>query len=358
MSWITGLSLRGRTVLVGSVLSAALIAVGAAVPIPYVAVGPGVTYNTLGSVNGTEVISFSGEGIPASVDESYPDSHLNMTTISIKDHMTLFAALGLWATGNYSVVPREEFFPPNQTVQQVNEANAQMFRDSQSDAEIAALRYLNYPSVVYAGDIPAGSPSAGVLQPQDQITAIDQTKVTDSASLVAALGSTVPGQVVTVSIVRDGKPMDVKVTLGERPDKNGRGYLGIVPTDRPVAPFTITISLADIGGPSAGLMFTLGIIDKLSPGDLPDGRFVAGTGEIDLQPNPADSPKVGPIGGILMKMISARDAGASVFLVPEPNCQEAVTRIPAGLQLVKVGTLDEAMTALKTLAAGGTPPGC
>src|SRR6478735_3547377 len=120
MSWITGLSLRGRTVLVGSVLSAALIAVGAAIPIPYVAVGPGVTYDTLGSVDGTEVITFSGEGIPASAtQDSTSGGHLNMTTISLFDGVSLFEALGMWATGRYALAPREDYFPPDKTVDEV-----------------------------------------------------------------------------------------------------------------------------------------------------------------------------------------------------------------------------------------------
>ena len=122
--------------------------------------------------------------------------------------------------------------------------------------------------------------------------------------------------------------------------------------ERPVAPFTTSISLERIGGPSAGLMFTLGIIDKLTDGDLTDGRFIAGTGTID------PDGTVGPIGGVLLKLITARDAGATVFLVPADNCAEAVTQVPDGLQLVKVASLDEAMTALDTLKAGGTPPGC
>ena len=99
-------------------------------------------------------------------------------------------------------------------------------------------------------------------------------------------------------------------------------------------------------------MFTLGIIDKLTDGDLTGGRFIAGTGTID------PDGSVGPIGGVLLKLITARDAGATVFLVPGDNCAEAVTQIPAGLQLVKVSSVDDAMAALKTLKAGGTPPGC
>jgi len=352
MSWFSRLSVRGRTVVVGSVLTATLVAAGAAVPIPYVAIGPGVTYDTLGSVEGTEGITFTGDDIPSSVnDPAAAGGQLNMTTISITDGVPLFEALGLWTTGRYALAPREDYFPPDKTVEQVQEQDAKAFRDSQSSAEIAALRYLGYPNIVFVGEIADGSPSAGILQPQDQIVDLEGTAITDFPSLQAALAKTTPGQVVSITVLRDGKQVTEKVTLGTNP-KGGAGYLGIGAEERPHAPFDITIALERIGGPSAGLMFTLGIIDKLTEGDLTGGRFIAGTGTID------GDGKVGPIGGVLLKLITARDAGATVFLVPADNCAEAITQVPDGLQLVKVATLKDATTALQTLKDGGTPPGC
>jgi PDZ domain-containing protein len=182
--------------------------------------------------------------------------------------------------------------------------------------------------------------------------AVDNTPVTDFPSLQAALSNTTPGQVVAVTVLRDGQNVTEKVMLAGNPEVGKQGFLGVKPVERPVAPFTTTISLERIGGPSAGLMFTLGIIDKLTDGDLTNGRFIAGTGTIDPEGT------VGPIGGVLLKLITARDAGATVFLVPADNCAEAITQIPDGLQLVKVATLDDAMTALQTLKDGGTPPSC
>lgn len=363
MSWYSRLTLRGRTVVVGAALTTVLVVVGVAVPVPYVAVGPGVTFDTLGSIDGTPVIAFSGDGVPAAANDPEPaNGRLNMTTISVTDGIRLFQALGLWATGEYALAPREDYYPPDKTVDQVRAEDAQAFRDSQSSAEIAALNHLGYPQVVYVGTINGDSPSAGVLEPQDQITAIDRTPVTDLASLSAALNGTVPGQVVDVTVARDGQDVDRKVTLGAVPAASagstadtgdpGRGYLGVSAVQRPKAPFTITISLEKIGGPSAGLMFTLGIIDRLGGQDLTGGTFVAGTGTM------ANDGTVGPIGGVLLKLITARDAGATVFLVPDQNCAEARTQVPDGLQLVRVATLDDALSALATLRAGGTPPGC
>ncbi len=206
--------------------------------------------------------------------------------------------------------------------------------------------------MTYVGEIPDGSPSSGVLQPQDQIVDVDGTPVTDFASLQAVLAATTPGQIVAVTVLRNGENVTEKVTLGSNPEVGAHGFLGVGAVERPIAPFTTSIALERIGGPSAGLMFTLGIIDKLTDDDLTGGRFIAGTGTID------PDGTVGPIGGVLLKLITARDAGATVFLVPADNCAEAVTQIPDGLQLVKVASLTDAMTALDTLKSGGTPPGC
>ena len=261
----------------------------------------------------------------------------------------------MWMSGNYALVPRAEVYPPDRTVEQVNQQNTQDFQDSQSAAEIAALRYLAFPNVVYVGTIAQGSPSSGILQPQDQITAVDGTTVTDLASLKAALKNTLPGQVAAVRVFRSDTTVDVKVKLMASATNGRQGFLGIGAVERPKAPFTINISLANIGGPSAGLMFTLGILDKLTPGGLTAGRFIAGTGTMEVDDNKGT---VGPIGGILLKMIAARAQGATVFLVPADNCPEALTRVPSGLRLAKVSTLDDAMKALKTLKSGGTPPSC
>jgi PDZ domain-containing protein len=120
----------------------------------------------------------------------------------------------------------------------------------------------------------------------------------------------------------------------------------------PWAPFSIDFNLANIGGPSAGLMFSLAVVDKLTTGDLNDGKFVAGTGTID------SDGKVGSIGGITHKMLAAQEAGATVFLVPADNCDEAKTAQDDGLELVKVDNLGQAVDALHAISAGREPPRC
>ena len=144
----------------------------------------------------------------------------------------------------------------------------------------------------------------------------------------------------------------VELTTGSSSDKPPHAIVGITPAESDTFAVKVEISLAHIGGPSAGLMFALGIIDKLGPDSLTGGRKIAGTGEI------TPDGKVGPIGGIAEKMIGAKDRGAKIFLSPAENCPEAKSTKPSGLTLVKVDTLKGAHAALKTLRDGGTPPGC
>ncbi len=119
-----------------------------------------------------------------------------------------------------------------------------------------------------------------------------------------------------------------------------------------ISPATIKIGLADVGGPSAGLIFATAVVDKLTPGELTGGKAIAGTGTID-----ADG-RVGPIGGIRFKMDAAHDDGATAFLVPAGNCSEAVRSAPSGLTLARVSDLREGVAAVQDLAAGRTPPTC
>jgi PDZ domain-containing protein len=159
------------------------------------------------------------------------------------------------------------------------------------------------------------------------------------------------GTTVTVTYTRLGKPGSGTVTT--KPATTGKGsLLGLLVNDAPSAPFDVDIQVADVGGPSAGLMLTLGVLDLVGDQDLTGGKFIAGTGTID-----ADG-KVGPIGGIQLKMVAAKAKGATVFLTPADNCQEAERAPQPGLTLAKVGTLDDALTALAAVRAGRTPPSC
>jgi PDZ domain-containing protein len=337
---------RTWTLLLSFGLATALGLLGALAPVPYVALRPGKTFNTLGAVGGKTIVDIKGT-------QTYPTSgHLNMTTVTVVDNVTLYMALVLWISGRSALVPRDEIFDPRLSDQQVEQQSQQMFRDSEANAKAAALRYLGYPTAVVAAEVVPGGAVSGKLSVGDRLLALDGQQLPTAQRAVDLLAGSHPGQLVQLRFQHgEGPPQQVAITLSKGPQP-GRGYLGVGLTDRPEVPFTVTITLADVGGPSAGLMFALAIVDKLTPGALTGNTFVAGTGEI------ATDGRVGPIGGIPLKMISAREAGATVFLVPVGNCAEAVQRAPAGLRLVRVGTLVDAVHALDQLRGGQQPPRC
>lgn len=316
------------------------------VTVPYVSLGPGPTFNTLGEVEGKEVVDIEGADV-------YPTSgHLNMTTVSQHSDLTLGQAMALWLSGREQLVPRDLVYPPDKTREEIDEANTTDFRDSERSAEYAALMYLDYPMSVTVENVNDDGPSAGKLQAGDAIDAVNGKPVATLEQFQALLKDTQPGDEVVLDYRRkDGPPGVATITLGKHPDRD-QGYLGIGVLDAPWAPFSIDFNLANIGGPSAGLMFSLAVVDKLTTGDLNDGRFVAGSGTI------TGDGEVGSIGGITHKMLAAREAGATVFLVPADNCEEAKTAPQDGLELVKVDTLTTAVDALKTLSAGGERPRC
>ncbi|WP_031937457.1 PDZ domain-containing protein [Prescottella defluvii] len=339
----------------------ALGVLGTTVKVPFVALGPGPTFNTLGETDVDEdgeivrkpVVEIEG----AAVDPT--SGNLNMTTVAVRDRLTLFDALGLWASGRQSLVPREEVYPPQKSKDEVQEENSAQFARSENAAELAALRYLNLPVAVQIGTVGSDGPAAGVLQEGDLVLRVGGTPVDTVQGLQDVVGAAGAGSTVDITYVRDGVETTTPVTLGSRPPADGdsvddanRGYLGVGAKEVPNVPFTIDFNLADIGGPSAGLMFSLAVIDKLSPGELNGGNFVAGTGTIDPEGD------VGPIGGIPHKLIAAQEAGATTFLVPAKNCDEALANKPDGLTLVKVETLSGAIDALAEIDAGRPAPAC
>jgi PDZ domain-containing protein len=320
--------------------------VGSAVTVPFVALGPGPTFNTLGDVDGRPVVDV--QGVP--IDQT--SGNLNMTTVSVRDELNIFEAFGLWADGNYGLVPRSEIYPPGVPRQQVDQSNQQDFKSSEDNAELAALHYLKYPTTVRLSTVASDGPAKNLLRVGDEVVSVTGKPATTATDVVTAVRTAKPGAAIPIVVRRDGVEQSVNVTLGARPDDPSKGYLGVTPQESPQGPIKVAFNLADIGGPSAGLIFSLALVDKLSSGKLNGGKFIAGTGTID------PDGKVGPIGGIQYKMIAARDAGASTFLVPADNCNEARQRTPSGLKLVKVDSLTTAVHSLDDLTAGKPTPTC
>jgi Lon-like protease len=338
---------RRTTVLVtGTVLLLLFGVLGALLPVPYVAQVPGPTYNTLGDIDGTPIISLTGR------EPNDTSGNLNLTTVGIPQRpLTLVGAVQGWFDSEVTVVPREQVYPSDQSVEQTQAENRQAFLTSEQAARGAALAELGYPEEVVVQDLTTDSPSTGQLQAGDAITAVDGVATPDQDALTAALAAIPPGTSVPVDYTRLGVPGTGTVTTGAAAEGGGSA-LGVLVLQTPYAPFDVDIEVDDVGGPSAGLMLTLGIIDMVGDTDLTEGAVIAGTGTI------AADGTVGPIGGIPLKMVAAREIDAELFLVPAANCAEALSNAQPGLPMAKVATLDDALTALADFRAGRTPAGC
>lgn len=350
-------SRRIRTVAVLLVPVVALLIAGFTVVVPFVAMGPGPTVNTLGEspvlIDGEEQMLPVVEVAGAPVDATA--GNLNMTTVAVRDQLTLFEAIGLWASGGKGVVPRDEVYQPGKSTDEIQQENEADFTSSESNAEIAALSFLKKPFTLApaVGTVQQDSPADGVLEPDDILLSVGGVAVADPAAVRAETSGKSPGDKVDIEFRRGLDTQTATVTLAKNPAAGEQGgFLGISLYETPLSDLDVTFNLAGIGGPSAGLMFSLALVDKLSPGELNGGKFVAGTGTID------ENGAVGPIGGIPYKMTAARDAGATIFLVPAQNCSEASRHAPDGLDLVKVDTLDDAVSGLAAINDGGQAPSC
>lgn len=339
------------TLVVSGALVAVLCVVGWFLPVPYVREAPGPTFNTLGAVDGTKVVRITGH-------QTYPvNGHLNMTTVSVVggpgNEPSLGQVLTGWVDGRVSVVPEEIYYPKGATEEQVKRRSAEQFKSSESAGTVAALRYLHIPvhERVEVKSVQDGRPAKGKLRKGDRVVAVDGVRTHTLAAVQRVSGRHEPGDTVRYTVRRNGSKRTVPIKTIADPNDKDRAIVGIILETDYSYPGEVTISLANIGGPSAGLMFSLAVVDRLTPGSSTGGRFLAGTGTMDTEGN------VGPIGGIAQKMTAARDAGATVFLTPAGNCKQALGTRPDGLKLVKVETLRDAVHALKALRTdkGGVP---
>jgi len=344
------MSHRLITLIVAGACVVAGLIVASVTSVPYVALTPGPTLNTLGKTNGQPLIEISGR-------KTYPTTgNLNMVTISYTGGpgvpFNIFNALSAWLTPDDAVVPQSEIFSPGQSQQQVVQQDTQEMVGSQQDATAAALCYLNIPfkTIDTVQATAPGMPADGVLRKGDDITAVDGKQVSCHNNVVNLIRDRKPGAPVTLTIDRDGSTKTVTLTTK---NENGTPVVGVdLAEPSYVFPFTVKINISNIGGPSAGMMFALGIIDKLTGDNLTGGRFIAGTGEIDPQGD------VEPIGGIQQKMAGARDAGATIFLAPAGNCADTSGAVPSGLRVVRVSSLAGAVQDLEKIEAGQPVPSC
>lgn len=368
---------RFRTVVVGLLPVVALVAL-LAIPtipgtdvnltVPFAAEGEGPTYDTLGEVNGTPVVDITGTDAELDDDLADSEGQLNMTTVAVRTKLSLAETMKRWLGSDDTIVPVEQVIPSDSTPEEVARRNAAAFAASESNATVAAMGYLDRPLETTVYEVADDAPAAGTLRENDVITAVDGTDVTLPAEVADAVAEHSPGDDVELTVRRGQDEVTESVTLGEVPEElrsnsaataaedageSDKAYLGVTMVAQPAGDLKVRYNLKDIGGPSAGLMFSLAVVDKLSPGDISGGKFVAGTGTIS-----ADG-SVGPIGGITHKIAAAQHAGAEVFLVPSGNCSEATgTSYDGDIDLLSVDSLDGAVDAMEKYNNGGDAPTC
>ena len=330
------------------VLAALFIFVIAFMPVPYVKLSPGPMFNTVGTSSGIELIKITGA-------KTYPtNGELNLTTVNERGgpygEITLPEAFIGWISESDVVLPTTDLFPPGTTKQDAQEENQVEFNSSQSAAISAALTYLKIPvtSQVQVGQVAPDGPANGKIKVGDIITAFNGATVTMPDQLPPLVKAQKPGASATIDILRGKTPASIKVTLGASPRDASQGYVGILGSALYSGPFPIEFGLQDVGGPSAGTMFALGIIDKLTPENLSDDKVVAGTGTI------SPTGEVGAIGGIQQKMYAASNGGAQLFLAPRANCNSVRTSTPQGLNVAAVTTLSEAVDVLAKWRSGSS----
>ncbi|MFT4107994.1 PDZ domain-containing protein [Propionicimonas sp.] len=332
------------TATVSAVLFVVLAAVIALVPVPFVLWSPGGTSNLLADGAATEPITITGT-------RTYPTTgSLLMTTVAVTSPgstLSLPEVLFSYWLPSRQVLPRSAVYREGQDPSNITQDETQLMTDSQSDAVVAALREAGIPVISWpmVESVTSSGPANDILKPGDLIQAVDGRTTTAVQDVEAAVAAHHVGEAVLFTVMRDGQVQRESVTTRATTANPDKPVVGISLTTgytyKPSVKFAIDPA---VGGSSAGLMFALAITDKLSDDDLTAGRVIAGTGTM------AADGTVGAIGGAQEKVAAAARDGASIFVLPRDNCVD-VGQVPAGIRLVPVDSLDEAITALRTLQA-------
>jgi PDZ domain-containing protein len=348
---------RGPAAAIVVVFLGILIGVlGSLIQVPYAVMRPGPISNVLGTTTHSD--GSSADLIVINGHESFPTTgSLDFTTVRINGGpgypVNVWSVVGAWVDPRQDVYPVDAIYPPQQTQEQVQQENQAEMVDSQQEATAVALRAAGVPVTekVSIASVSVDAPSGTAFQAGDVLVSIGGTEITSADAARKAIQQATPGSTLDVVVDRGGSKIALKPKTGA---SGGRTVLGVVLKIDFQFPFSVSIDAGNVGGPSAGLMFSLGIYDKLTNGSLTGGRNIAGTGTIN------SAGAVGPIGGIRQKLVGAKEGGATYFLAPADNCEEVRGAVPDGLQAVKVATFDEAKTAVDKIAAGDTKglPAC
>lgn len=357
---------------------ALLALVGAfTVPVDAVIESPGPTWNVLGSVDadGRQIDSAAaspsspaagGAGssttplISVSGARTYPAAGaLRMTTVSVRGcpgyPVTVADVVLAWMRRDERVVDRDEVCPRSMSAEQVTQAG-QVQMEGAEQAAVAAAVIESGTATRQVLTISGTAPGQDAdLREEDVLTAVTTaqgrtTQVTTFAQLRDLMRQVPAGSTLTLTVTRDGEEVTIPLTTLATDDGRDGSVLGVYLLVDADSPVSADFALQDVGGPSAGMMFALGIVDALTPGDLTAGLDVAGTGTI------AADGSVGPIGGIEQKMQGAARDGSRYFLAPADNCGEVVGHEPDGLEVMAVSSLHEAVDAVRYVAASGSDP--
>lgn len=347
----------GWTLLLAAIAGTVVIGL---LPAPFVVERPGPVYDTLGtvSIDGNDVplidIPDSNATGDAAEFPTYPtDGSLDMLTVYLdgsRENPQAWLQVALaWFDKTRGVLPIDAVYPAGVTEEQSDQESTIDMQNSQSSAVAAAFSELGiaYTTTVVAAGVADGQPADGVLEAGDEILSVDGEAVTTPDELREAIAANGTGAALSLKISRDGTTSTVSITPQPSPDDPDTAVIGIFTGANYDFPLDVTVTLDNVGGPSAGMIFALAIYDKLTPGALTGGARVAGTGTI------AADGTVGSIGGIRQKLYGARDAGATYFLAPQSNCDEVVGYVPSGLTVFSTGSLDDSIAILDTIAAGG-----
>ena len=342
---------RSANVLAASgLLAALLLALLTAAPAGFAIAEPGPTFDTLSVVDDAPLLQISGAPVYDSTGE------LRLTTVSFSDAssrpFTVGRVIEAFFSPARSVSPAEAVFGTPEQQDDEEQASAQQWISSQEAATVSALEARGevVPAVITVVGILEESNAVGLLAEGDVLTAANGAELISYSDLSRLLNSSMPGDEVTITVNRDGTPRDVTFDLIE--SDGGQARMGIYVDPVFDLPIDVNVDIDRVGGPSAGMMFALAIMDRLSPEDELAGAKVAGTGEIE-----ADG-QVYPIGGIRHKLYGAREAGATYFLAPVENCPDVVGHVPEGLSVYAVDTLDDAYAAIVAIGkndTGGLP---
>ena len=324
------------------------LSIGSLVMLPsgYVIERPGQVFNVMGEIDGNQVISSSD------VETYESETRFDITTVSLlgnrESNPGWLQVLWAWFDPSQVVLPLDEVYPPNLTTEQVRAESSAQMEVSQQDAIAAALSHLGYSfdRKLYVASVIEGTPASKRLIAADFITAVDGVSISTYEELREKISGS-QGAEIILTVLRDQTLTDIAITPEPKDDSY---YIGAMVGYTYDFPVEIELQLGDVGGPSGGLIFSLGIIDTLTPGSMADSLHIAGTGTISAE------GMVGPIGGIELKMIAARDAGAKLFLAPEGNCDEVVGQIPDGLDVVIVEDLESAVQAIADYKSGTQVP--